>query len=83
MLGAESESLPVNKTLKSDRNSRLSIIGWVPSRGLPSTKAGCSLTAAGQMGSRWLAGRFEKEDLTDGGGGGRRKDDRAAGQPSK
>lgn len=41
MLGAGSESLSVKKTLKSDRNSRVSLVGWDPSRGLPSAMADC------------------------------------------
>lgn len=58
---AESESLSVKKTLKSDRNSRLSLVGWVPSRGLPSAADG---DGQGQLGSAlagWLAGRFEEQ----------------------
>lgn len=41
MLGAGSESLSVKKTLKSDRNSRVSLVGWDPSRGLPSAMTDC------------------------------------------
>ena len=33
----------MKKTLKSDRNSRLRVVGWDPNRGLPSTEGHCTV----------------------------------------
>lgn len=79
MLGAGSESLSVKKTLKSDRNSRLSLVGWDPGRGPPSADVDCFAVggAADSDWENWVCFAWVDD------GGGRRKEDGAARQPEQ